>query len=87
MDPKGVDIRASGCLPPGKSQEAIGFLRNTGTDLPREAIGPPSRSNWTPWVQLLLKGGPYVYALRAGKNIKIYACFITLGSGTVAYKK
>ena len=26
-------------LPPGKIQVAIGFLRNTGTDLPREAIG------------------------------------------------
>ena len=25
--------------PPGKSQVAIGFLRNTGMDLPREAIG------------------------------------------------
>ena len=27
--------------PPGKSQVAIGFLRNTGM------YGPPSRSNWT----------------------------------------
>ena len=26
--------------PPGKSQVAIGFLWNTGTDHPREAIGP-----------------------------------------------
>ena len=26
--------------PPGKSQEAIGFLRNTGTDLPREQLDP-----------------------------------------------
>ena len=25
---------------PGKSQVAIGFLRNTGMDLTREAIGP-----------------------------------------------
>ena len=25
--------------PPGNSQVAIGFLRNTGTDLPREAVG------------------------------------------------
>ena len=33
----GVD-RGSG--PPGKSQVAIGFLRNTGTDPPREAIRP-----------------------------------------------
>ena len=47
--------------PPWKSH-AVGFVRNTGTDLPREAIGPdgsPSRSNWTPQVQLLLEGGPY----------------------------
>ena len=26
--------------PPGKSQVAIGFLKSTGTDPPREAIGP-----------------------------------------------
>ena len=26
--------------PPGKSQVAIGFLRNTSMDPPREAIGP-----------------------------------------------
>ena len=32
-------------LPPGKSQVAIGFLRNSGRD--------------RPWVQLLLEGGPY----------------------------
>ena len=25
---------------PGKSQVAIGFLRNSGTDIPRDAIGP-----------------------------------------------
>ena len=35
--------------PPGKSQVAIGFLRNICTDPPQEAIG----------VQLLLEGGPY----------------------------
>ena len=29
-----------GSGPPGKSQVAIGFHRNTGTDPPREAIGP-----------------------------------------------
>ena len=28
-----------GSDPPGKSQLTIGFLRNSGTDLPREAIG------------------------------------------------
>ena len=32
---------------PGKSQVVTRFLRNSGTDLPREAIVPPSRSNWT----------------------------------------
>ena len=26
--------------PPGKSEVAIGFLRNSGMDHPREAIGP-----------------------------------------------
>ena len=26
--------------PPGKSQVAIGFLKNSGTDIPWEAIGP-----------------------------------------------
>ena len=36
----------------GKPQVAKGFLRNTGTDL-------PLRSNMTPWVLLLLKGGSY----------------------------
>ena len=34
-----------------KTQVAIGFLRYTGTDPPREAIGPR--------VQLLLGGGPF----------------------------
>ena len=59
-----------GSRPPGKSPVAIGFLRNTDTDPPWEAIGPlgpqkaigplgSSRSNWTPWVQLPLKRGPY----------------------------
>ena len=38
--------------PPGKTQVVIGFLSNTGTDPPREAIGPL-------WVQLLLEGGSY----------------------------
>ena len=36
----------------GKSQEAIGFLRNTGTDSPREAIGPKGS-------KLLLSVGSY----------------------------
>ena len=35
--------------PLGKSQAAISFLKNSGMDLPREAIGP------IPWVQLLLE--------------------------------
>ena len=34
--------------PPGKSKEAIGFLRNTGTD--------PLRCYWTPWIKQL---GPF----------------------------
>ena len=38
--------------PIGKSHVAIGFLRNTGTDHTREAIGPKG-------VQLLLEGSPY----------------------------
>ena len=42
---------------------------------------PPSRSNWIQGVQLLLEGGPYVDVLRAGKNIKIDSCFLTLVSG------
>ena len=29
-----------GSHPPGKSQVAIGFVRNTDTDPPQEAIGP-----------------------------------------------
>ena len=33
----GQGVRAP---PPGKSQVAIGFLRNSGTDPTREAIGP-----------------------------------------------
>ena len=42
----------TGLDPPGKSQVAIGFLRNTDTDPRREATGPliyrsPLRSNWT----------------------------------------
>ena len=50
----GVDSRrcGAGVPPPGKSQVAMGtkcILRNTGTDPPREAIGPP-------FVQLLLEG-------------------------------
>ena len=36
MDPEGD--RGSG--PPGKSQVATGFCRNTGTDPPRETQGP-----------------------------------------------
>ena len=36
-------------LPPGKSEVAIGFLRNTGTNSHREEIGPRG-------VQLLLEG-------------------------------
>ena len=35
-----------------ENQVALGFLINTGTD-------PPSRSNWTPRVQLLLEGGSF----------------------------
>ena len=31
---------AQGVRPPGKSQDAICSLRNTCTDLPRDAIGP-----------------------------------------------
>ena len=41
------DLEGTGGLdppPPAKSQVAIGFLRNIGTDLPREVIGP-LRSN------------------------------------------
>ena len=33
-------------IPPRKSQVAIGFLRNTGTNPPGEAIGP-QESNFT----------------------------------------
>ena len=43
----------SGPDSPEKSQLPIGFFRNTGTD------PPPSRSNLTLWVQMLLEGGPY----------------------------
>ena len=38
--------------PSGKSQVATGFLRNSGTDHSREAIGPLGD-------QLLVKGGRY----------------------------
>ena len=46
MDPEGVRMS------PGKSQLAIGLLQNSGTDPPREAIGPK--------VQLLFEGSPYI---------------------------
>ena len=48
-DPEGG--RGSG-PPPGKSQVAICFLRNTGNDLHRETIGPKG-------VQLLVEGRPH----------------------------
>ena len=37
-------VGGRGGPPSGKSQVAIGFLRNTGMDSPREAIGPFGRS-------------------------------------------
>ena len=40
--------------PPRKSQVDIGFLSNSGSEHPQEAIG----SIGTPGVQMLLKGGP-----------------------------
>ena len=46
---RGEGDRGSGPPPPpGKSQVARGFLRNSGTDIPREAIGT-----------MLLEGGQY----------------------------
>ena len=44
MNPKGTctdpEEGGRGPVPPGKSEVAIGFLRNTGTDPSREALGP-----------------------------------------------
>ena len=37
---------------PGKSQVVIGFLRNTGTDPHREAIGPFSRAAHTAFCEI-----------------------------------
>ena len=37
--------------PPGKSQVAIGYLRNSVTD--------PLEKQLDHWVQILLEGGPY----------------------------
>ena len=56
--------------PSGKSQVTIGFLRNTGTEPPSEAIpkvqlfveggtDTPSKDIGPLWVQLLLVGGLY----------------------------
>ena len=39
-DPEGGGNRGSGPPLPGKSQVAMGFLRNSVTDHPQEAIGP-----------------------------------------------
>ena len=45
--------------PPGKLQVALGFLWNTGKYSRRNTYQyTPSRSNWTPWDQLLPPGGP-----------------------------
>ena len=41
-----------GSGPPGKSQVAVCFLRNTGTNTSRKAIGPL-------WVKWLLNRGSY----------------------------
>ena len=51
---KGVRTPPSPPHTHGKSQVVKGFLRNSETD-------PPSRSNWTPWVQLFLEEGTYMY--------------------------
>ena len=42
---------------PGKSQVTLGFLRNTGTNLLRAAIGPKEPSPRSNRVPLLLEGG------------------------------
>ena len=48
-DPGGGAVETD--QPPEKSQVAIGFLRNTDTDPPREAIGPlgPIASRGSPY--------------------------------------
>ena len=46
---------------PGKSKVAMGLLRNTNVLV---RTPPPSRSNWTQWVKLLLEGGPYPCKIR-----------------------
>ena len=60
MDPEGVQGFGSSPTPyPEKSQVAIGFLRNTGMDLPQEAIVSEYQIGPT-CIQLPLKGGSYV---------------------------
>ena len=56
VDPEGVGgKRGSGHPPPTlENHIAIRFLRNTGN----HPFKKP-KSKWTPWVQLLLKGGSY----------------------------
>ena len=39
VDPEGAGTSGPGPTP-GNTQVAIGFLRNSSTDIPREAIGP-----------------------------------------------
>ena len=39
--------------PPGKSQMTLGYLRNSGTDHPREVIRPPRREVHTAFCKML----------------------------------